>query len=329
MQIDRLNCTDIVVLPSALVGLRGDLLQQFPQLYCLGDVSLFLRNKLAVLVTSQVSDNGMRRAARVARSCAHHENLVISGVDTEIHRTVLKTAIAFGGRAIAVLATPLDALYPPQQVAMLRVLARDHLVVSPFPLGSNVGQANDSDRNRILAQLAAASYVIEAGDHSRVLQQVRDSVAVQHPVYIAEELIADDTLTWPAHYLAEHPSLVYTSDLFKPEQLQSAASPLALPSDAFGPSLPFPPKQTMSKTIYGHDHQTAEELEFFSLAGNAVTRHPSNDLYAPTNEIFSTKTGRVSIDAGRSFFFGLEYEYANSSRIAISTNIYYPDAEID
>lgn len=93
-----------------------------------------------------------------------------NGVDTIAHRTAVKMA----GRTIGVLGGGLMHFHPKDNLSLAREMVRGGgAVISEFPLDFPVSRVNFPRRNRIVAALARATLVIEAGVDSGALITAR------------------------------------------------------------------------------------------------------------------------------------------------------------
>ncbi len=101
--------------------------------------------------------------------------MVLSGLALGIDAAAHRSALAAGGRTIAVIGTPLERTYPAAHVALQAAIAQDHLVLSPFSRGAPVTRGNFPQRDRVLAALAVAVVVVEAGDGSGTLHTVNEA----------------------------------------------------------------------------------------------------------------------------------------------------------
>ena len=70
-------------------------------------------------------------------------------------------------------------------------------------MGQKFVPANFPERNRIMARLAQATVIIEASDTSGSLHQAAESVAAQHPVFIAGAVLDNPKLTWPRRFIGD------------------------------------------------------------------------------------------------------------------------------
>lgn len=124
-----------------------------------------------------------------------------AGIDEAAHRA----AIAFGGRTIAMIGTPLERAYPPENARLQEEIYREHLLLSPFAAGTRTHPGHFPARNRAMARLAMATVVAEAHGNSGTVHQVRESLACGKPVFATRRVVA----SCPAiEALAGHPRFV-------------------------------------------------------------------------------------------------------------------------
>lgn len=159
---------------------------------------LFLRGQLvaaddwavAIVGTRRATAYGRQVAEALATTLAEAGVTVVSGLARGIDACAHRAALAAGGRTIAVLAHGLDTVYPPEHQALAAELVAHGALVSEFPVGTRPDAANFPRRNRILAGLARATVVVEAGRSSGALitadlalEQGRDVYAVPGNIF--------------------------------------------------------------------------------------------------------------------------------------------------
>jgi DNA processing protein len=159
---------------------------------------LFVRGSLvtadewavAIVGTRRASSYGRQVAEALARTLAEAGVTVVSGLARGIDACAHRAALAAGGRTIAVLAHGLDTVYPPENRRLAEETAAQGALVSEFPLGTRPDAPNFPRRNRILAGLARATVVVEAGRSSgalitadRALEQGREVFAVPGNIF--------------------------------------------------------------------------------------------------------------------------------------------------
>lgn len=162
---------------------------------------LFLRGRSELLGHAPtVTVVGARRSTARARSVAERLGAALAragvcvasglalGVDGAAHAGALRA----GGDTMAVLGAGADVPYPRFHRRLHERIARDGLLVSEFPPGMPAAPHHFPRRNRILAALAGATVVVEAGRRSGSLITVdhaldlgKDVWAVPGPIDVA------------------------------------------------------------------------------------------------------------------------------------------------
>lgn len=147
------------------------------------------------------SEEGRRRAQQLARDLVRAQIVVISGLALGIDAAAHSAALAHGGRTIAVIGTPLEKAYPAENAELQEQIHRQHLLLSPFPAGTRTFQSHFPERNRVMAHIARATVIIEAGDTSGMLHQAAASLEMRRPLLIAASVVENPNLTWPARFV--------------------------------------------------------------------------------------------------------------------------------
>ena len=158
------------------------------ELFCVGDTSLLHRPCVSVIGTRSPSEVGVRRAAAVTRFLLSSNYCIVSGLARGIDAVAHDTALAAGGKTIAVLGTSLEKTYPASGVELRREIEELGLVVSQFPAGAKTFKSNFPKRNRLMAALSHLTVVIEASETSGTRHQVRTALELGRSVAIPASL---------------------------------------------------------------------------------------------------------------------------------------------
>ena len=188
-----------------LVGPLTDLerLNAPRQLYVAGDRSLLRAiPKVSIVGSRRASEDGLRRAAKLARILAEHRVVVVSGLAEGIDSAAHRSAIDSKGRTIAVIGTPLDECYPTKNADLQAEIAGHHLLVSQFAPGTPVQRQNFPLRNRTMALLVDASVIVEAGNTSGSLPQGWEALRLARALYIMKSVLDRADLDWPSKMLS-------------------------------------------------------------------------------------------------------------------------------
>lgn len=169
--------------------------------FCVGDLALAKRKSVAIVGARKVSDEGARRARQLARELVRNDFVVVSGLAYGVDISAHTAAIEHGGRTIAVIGTPLDTAYPAAHAAMQEQIYRDHLLVSPYAIGTKTHPGHFPMRNKVMAALSDATCIVEASDTSGSLHQARECVALGRWLFILRSVLQNTAITWPHAFL--------------------------------------------------------------------------------------------------------------------------------
>lgn len=161
-------------------------------LYGIGDPSALLPG-LAVVGARRATPYGLRCARLFAGWAASEDITVISGAAIGCDREAHSAALERGGPTVAVLGSGPDVDYPRRSSDVLGKIREGHAVVSECPFGQAPLRFAFARRNRIIAGLASAVLVVEAGLPSgtfstadAALDAGRDVLAVPGSIFSPE-----------------------------------------------------------------------------------------------------------------------------------------------
>jgi DNA processing protein len=117
----------------------------------------------AVVGTRASTAYGEQVAADLAAGLAHREVAVVSGGAYGIDGAAHRAALACEGITVAVLAGGLDIPYPRGHAALLHRIGQHGLLITEYPPGIHPARHRFLTRNRLVAAVAGASVVVEAG----------------------------------------------------------------------------------------------------------------------------------------------------------------------
>lgn len=173
------------------------------RLHLAGDLELLEKPAVAIVGTREVSEEGARRARRLARELAEAGVVVMSGLARGVDTHALTAALDAGGRVVAVIGTPLDKAYPAENGPLQERIHREQLLISPFAEGTRTFPSSFPIRNRVMAALSRATVIIEASDTSGTLHQAAECARLGRWLFIAASAAENPALTWPAGFLGK------------------------------------------------------------------------------------------------------------------------------
>ena len=135
------------------------------QLYYRGDLpTLLQRPRLAVVGTRSITPYGQQITYSLAGPVAEQGVVIVSGLAYGVDSAAHQAALEAGGLTMAVLPGPLDNIAPAgNQWLADQILAHGGALISEYPVGEQAFRHNFVLRNRVVAALANAILITEAG----------------------------------------------------------------------------------------------------------------------------------------------------------------------
>lgn len=178
-------------------------------LYYQGTWELSEMRGLAVVGSRKPSEEGAKRAGRLARELVARGFSVVSGLATGIDKAAHTAALEAGGRTIAVIGTPLGESYPKENVELQAHIAKEHLLVSQVPVLRYAVQPFQHkryyfpERNATMSALTEGTIIVEAGETSGTLTQARAALYQGRKLFILDSCFNNPAITWPARFEKE------------------------------------------------------------------------------------------------------------------------------
>lgn len=186
----RIVCRCDDTYPSQLVSLSDSPLVLFVKGQ--DDISLLSAKKsIAVVGTRKVDSYGRTVTKQITTQLSSEGCTIVSGLALGVDGIAHETALAVGGKTIAVLGCGVDIIAPSSHVYLYKQIIQGRgLVVSEMPPGYRPAKGLFPARNRIISGLSEAVVVIEGTETSGSLitakyaaEQGRDVFAVPGPIF--------------------------------------------------------------------------------------------------------------------------------------------------
>lgn len=158
-------------------------------IYYRGHIELISRPSVAMVGTRVPTSYGRKVGENLSEELSKAGLTVVSGLARGIDSVCHEGALRRQGKTIAVVATGLDKVYPPENRELERRISQEGLVLTEYPLGTKSHPGLFPQRNRIIAGLTLGTVVVEADIRSgslitadAALEADRDVFAVPGPI---------------------------------------------------------------------------------------------------------------------------------------------------
>jgi len=167
---------------------------------------------IGIVGTRHASQYGLRQAERLGGSLARAGLTVISGLARGIDAAAHRGALAAGGRTLAVLASGVLNIYPPEHDKLAaEVIAAGALISESPPLAQPLAGAFPQ-RNRLISGLALGVIVVEAAERSGALITARHAMEQGREVFAVPGRVDTRTARGCHQLIRDGAKLVETAD---------------------------------------------------------------------------------------------------------------------
>ncbi|MDK2748715.1 MAG: DNA-protecting protein DprA [Brevundimonas sp.] len=182
-----------------------------PPVYYSGSLQILDGPAVAIVGSRAVSEDGLRRARRLAREISLAGVTVVSGLAKGVDTAAHVAALDVGCATVAVIGTPLEKAYPVENARLQEQIAAEHLLLSPFAPGERVFPSNFPKRNRVMAAVTDGTVIVEAGDTSGTLHQAAECQRLGRWLFVLRSVYDDTSLEWPRRFASYERMRVVTT----------------------------------------------------------------------------------------------------------------------
>ncbi len=155
-----------------------------PVIYARGNLELLKTQTIAVIGTRHPTQEALEEGREKCRKLLNENYTIVSGLASGCDTLGHKQAIEHDSRTIAVIGTPLDKHYPPENRQLQEQIAKEHLLITPFPIGITTRQSHFAYRNHLTVSLSKEGIVvIQADDKSGTQHAIRHASRQGKTIY--------------------------------------------------------------------------------------------------------------------------------------------------
>jgi len=163
---------------------------------------------LAVVGTRRATVYGKQVAEEIVTDLAQNKITIVSGLAKGIDSIAHQSALAVGGRTIAIFACGLDIVYPAENANLARSIIENGALISEYPLGTRPRAENFPRRNRIMSGLSLGVLVVEANESSGAIITANMALEQNREVFAIPGSILSPTSRGTNHLIQEGAKLV-------------------------------------------------------------------------------------------------------------------------
>ncbi|MBP5675232.1 DNA-processing protein DprA [Candidatus Saccharibacteria bacterium] len=143
---------------------------------------------VAIVGSRKMTAYGESWAFKIAKELAELGVIIVSGMAIGIDSAAHRGALSGGGRTIAVLGTPINRIYPPENKKLFEeIIAQNGCVMSEVKPGVKMGPELRTnaflERNRLIAGLSDVVIVVEADERSGSLNTASHALEQGVPLF--------------------------------------------------------------------------------------------------------------------------------------------------
>lgn len=194
------------------------LLLQIPNppivLYYKGDLSsINFEKTVGIVGTRKITNYGGEVTKLFSFDLAQSGITIVSGLAMGVDAVAAWSAIEANGKTIAVLGNGVDLCFPSSNEKLYdKILEKNGIIISEFPLGMSPSVGSFPSRNRIIAGLSLGVLVTEGAEDSGSLITAEYAFKFQRPVFAIPGPITSQLSKAPLKLIGKGAKLVLSAD---------------------------------------------------------------------------------------------------------------------
>mgnify|MGYP001946703709 CR=1 FL=1 len=153
-------------------------------LYCQGNIQLLHEKRMiSVIGTRKPSDEAFNKLQHIVIPLIENDWTIVSGLAYGIDSLAHRLTIAHNGKAIAILGSGFQHVYPKENFPLFQQIAKRGLVISEYPPEQVPRKFHFPERNRLISGISKGTLVIEATEKSGTLITVDQALEQGKEVY--------------------------------------------------------------------------------------------------------------------------------------------------
>jgi DNA processing protein len=188
--IEKLNIRAITWDDDEYPPLLREVSEAPPVLFVRGQLTNADNLALAIVGTRNATTYGREVTEFLVANLVKQGITIVSGLARGIDGVAHQTALANGGRTVAVLGSGVDVIYPPEHRKLAAQIIEQGAIISDYAPGTEPEAMNFPPRNRIISGMSLGVIVVEADEKSGslittqfALEQGRDVFSVPGNIF--------------------------------------------------------------------------------------------------------------------------------------------------
>lgn len=181
--------------------------------YSFGNCNFSCDRIISIVGTRLSSSYGEKICRKIAAELADSgvKPVIASGLAFGIDITAHLAALDNGLETIAILANPLDRIYPVAHTSHARKIVKQGALITEFARGSESFKINFVQRNRLIAGLSAATIIVESRAHGGALITAELAHSYSREVFAVPGRVGDIRSEGCNNLIAKNIAAIYTS----------------------------------------------------------------------------------------------------------------------